>query len=84
MVGRLHILRASQTRSILSLVYESHQPPINSSIKVLCKYLLAILVFHNYLNHLRMLYAQSLRIMLATHVLPRLLAHVLAMASTQV
>jgi len=43
---------------------------------------LSVIVCYNYFNHLRILYAQLWRIMLATHVLPRLLAHVLAMAST--
>jgi len=41
-----------------------------------------VVVWYNFFNHLRILYTQLWRIMLATHVLPRLLAHVLAMAST--
>ena len=41
-----------------------------------------ILVKFTYYYYLHILYTQLIRIMLATHVLPRLLAHVLAMAST--
>jgi len=49
----------------------------------MCTNLLDIIVVNNFFYNLRTLYAQLLRITLTTHVLPRLLAHVLAMASTQ-
>ena len=42
---------------------------------------IAVFVIYKLFYRLRTLYTQLIRITLTTHVLPRLLAHVLAMAS---
>ncbi len=54
---------------------------IELKITVFSKSKKPFLVKEKFINRLRILYTQLLRIMLVAHVLPRLLAHVLATTS---
>jgi len=72
----------SQTQSILSLICKGKE---HSAVLAHFKFATPVkpLALAN-CGSLAVLYAQSRRITLATHVLPRLLAHVLAIASQSI
>jgi len=80
-VNCFRLWKSLKSRHIQSLIYRFCQLLKNSSKMFYINAQIAVFVIYKLFYRLRTLYTQLIRITLTTHVLPRLLAHVLAMAS---